>query len=243
VQHADAIVSLTNAGKRIILGWPGMEYSKKITVIPCSVDMNLFSFDQLHPGKLREIHSKIDSPLIIGYYGSLGTWYMLPEMLEQFKAIQNTHPLAKFLIVSNEDWQSSYDGLLEQKGISKSSIYFTRSSREDMPYYIGATDIALFFIKSCYSKLSSSPTKHGEIMSMGKPLITNSGVGDLNEIITNSNTGYILHSFDSESLELAANSIPHILKMESKKIRSECKEYYSLESALNKYQHIYHQLT
>ncbi|MEI9956314.1 MAG: hypothetical protein WDM90_08440 [Ferruginibacter sp.] len=48
-----------------------------------------------------------------------------------------------------------------------------------MPLLLSLSQFSVFFIKPCYSKQSSSPTKHGEIMAMGIPLITNSGVGDV----------------------------------------------------------------
>jgi glycosyltransferase involved in cell wall biosynthesis len=239
VQHADAIISLTEAGKKIILSWPNMQYSKKITVIPCSVDMQLFSREYLDSAELNRIQTSLQSPMVVGYYGSLGTWYMLEEMLDQFKAIQLKIPQAKFLMVSNDPWIEDYNLLLTKKQIDKSSIYFTNSPRKLMPYYIANTHVALFFIKACYSKISSSPTKHGEIMSLGIPLITNSGVGDIDAIVQSTQSGYILPSFDATSYQLAAASIDQLLLLDPSAIRNACKKYYSLESALDKYENIY----
>lgn len=239
VQHSDAIVSLTEAGKKIILGWPNMQYSNKITVIPCSVDMQLFSRESLDPVELNRIKTNLQSPMVVGYYGSLGTWYMLEEMLDQFKAIQTKIPQAKFLMVSNDPWIEDYDLLLAKKQIDKSYIYFTNSPRKLMPYYIANTHIALFFIKACYSKISSSPTKHGEIMSLGIPLITNSGVGDIDAIVQATQSGYILQSFDETSYQVASSSIDQLLLLDPSTIRNACKKYYSLESALDKYENIY----
>jgi hypothetical protein len=48
---------------------------------------------------------------------------------------------------------------------------------------ISLFDTSIFFIRPTYSKKASSPTKQGEIMAMGIPLICNYGVGDTDEIV------------------------------------------------------------
>lgn len=239
VQYSNAIISLTNAGKKIMMEWPTLKYSKKITVIPCSVDMDVFNRSALDANKLKEIQQQINSNLVVGYYGSIGTWYMFKEMLEQFKVIQKKYPAAKFLIVSNDDWSDTFDQTLKKVGVDKSSIHFTKAARSEMPYYIASTHIALFFIQPCYSKLSSSPTKHGEIMSMGIPVITNSGVGDLDEIIHNSKTGYILPTCNNDEYKKAAEAIGHLLTISPEHIRQSAMQFYNLDMAVKKYADIY----
>jgi hypothetical protein len=54
---------------------------------------------------------------------------------------------------------------------------------------IKASDINISFIKPVYSKISSSPTKLGEVLSMGIPVISNSGVGDVEQIVLNAEAG------------------------------------------------------
>ncbi len=243
VQHSDVVVSLTEAGKKVMMRWPTMQHSKKISVIPCSVDMHLFDRSRLDTTQLEQIRKEINSKLVIGYYGSLGTWYMLKEMLLQFKKIANQHSNAKFLIVSNDPWQSSFDQRAAKVGISKEQLHITHASRNEMPYYIAATDVALFFIKPCFSKLSSSPTKHGEIMSMGVPLITNGGVGDMESIVLETNSGTIIDDFTDASLVIAANDVPQLLQRDKNKIREAAKNYYALEGAVKKYSDIYQSIT
>ncbi len=239
-QYSNAIVSLTEAGKKLMLEWPTLKHLNKITVIPCSVDMDLFDRNALNGEKLQSIKNEIGSDMVIGYYGSLGTWYMLNEMLDQFKEIKKQYPKATFLMVSNDDWTKAMDQLLEKKQIEKSSIHITRAKRADMPYYIAATQVALFFIQPCFSKLSSSPTKHAEIMSMGIPLITNSGVGDLDQIIMSTHSGTIVKQFNEENYQMAAESISALLNTDPLHIRNECKKYYALDTAVKKYADIYH---
>jgi len=238
-QFSDAIVSLTEAGKEIMEQWPLLKYKNKITVIPCSVDMDLFDAATLDKNKLQKIKSEINSNMVVGYYGSVGTWYMMSEMLDQFKSIQHKYSDAKFLIVTKDEPGIEFEKMLIKKNISKSSIYITGCARNDMPYYIAATDIPLFFIKACFSKLASSPTKHGEIMSMGKPLITNSGVGDMDRIVSTTNSGYSIQQFNTQAYNDATNQIKHLLHLDASTIRKSGEEIYSLKSAVEKYAGIY----
>ncbi|MDO9376790.1 MAG: glycosyltransferase, partial [Ferruginibacter sp.] len=97
-------------------------------------------------------------------------------------------------------------------------------------------------IKPCFSKLSSSPTKHGEIMAMGIPVITNSGVGDVKEIVEKYEAGYVVDDFTTAALE---NVIRQIIKNEPVKkehIRNGAKEFYSLDLALERYQSVYEKI-
>ncbi len=238
-QFSDAIVSLTEAGKEVMEQWPVLKYHNKITVIPCSVDMDLFDNNQLDSEKLKQIKTGINSNMVVGYYGSIGTWYMMSEMLDQFKSIQKKYPDAKFLIVSNDKTEEEFGKLLIKKNISKESIFITSCSRNEMPYYIAATDIPLFFIKACFSKLASSPTKHGEIMSMGKPLITNTGVGDMDRIVSSTQSGFSIHEFNDAAYDEATRKIPELLLLDKNTIRESGRKIYSLESAIEKYAGIY----
>ena len=98
---------------------------------------------------------------------------------------------------------------------------------------------SIFFIKPCYSKQSSSPTKHGEIMAMGIPLITNSGVGDVEEIVTKYHSGIVMHQFDKDSMEAAAEQVVATSNYNKDEIRKGAVEFYSLTSAIEKYIKIY----
>lgn len=241
-QFSDAIVSLTEAGKEIMEKWPVLKYHDKITVIPCSVDMNLFDAGKLDLEKLQKIKTAINSPMIVGYYGSIGTWYMMSEMMDQFKSIQKQYPQAKFLIVSNDEIGVEFEKMLFKKNIQQESLFVTSCQRDDMPYYIAATHIPLFFIKACFSKLASSPTKHGEIMSMGKPLITNSGVGDMDRIVSSTQSGYSIDIFNNKSYDEATRQIPALMQLNPDSIRKSGEKIYSLESAIEKYNGIYQQI-
>jgi len=88
--------------------------------------------------------------------------------------------------------------------------------------------------------LSSSPTKHGEIMAMGIPLVTNSGVGDVAEIVERYHSGIVIHEFDEPGYRSAAQQLASGRSFSKEEIRRGATEFYSLDTAIGKYNKIYH---
>jgi uncharacterized protein (DUF433 family) len=109
----------------------------------------------------------------------------------------------------------------------------------EVPLLLSLSDFAVFFIRPCYSKQSSSPTKHGEIMAMGIPLITNSGVGDVEKIVEQYHSGIIIHEFTEPEYKIAAAKIAAGLKYDTAAIRKGAETFYALTSAIEKYNRIY----
>ena len=76
-------------------------------------------------------------------------------------------------------------------------------------------------------------------MAMGIPLITNSGVGDVEEVVLKYNSGIVLNEFTKAAFESAAEKIVSGHHYDTAGIRQGAKEFYSLDSAIEKYKKIY----
>ncbi|MEO8762036.1 MAG: glycosyltransferase, partial [Bacteroidia bacterium] len=182
IENADYIVTLTNNAKKEIETWK-LRNLPPIEIIPCCTDVNHFTISSgMEKSSVRNKLNINDNSFVIGYLGSLGTWYMLDEMLDFFVELQIKKPNCVFFFVTNDKEE---DVLLaaEKKSIKPASIVVKSAKRNEVPAYISCFDIGLFFIKPLYSKKGSSPTKMAEILACGVPIITNAGVGDVDEII------------------------------------------------------------
>jgi glycosyltransferase involved in cell wall biosynthesis len=111
--------------------------------------------------------------------------------------------------------------------------------RHEVPTLLSLSDYSIFFIKPCYSKKSSSPTKHGEIMAMGIPVITNNGVGDVKEIVDKYNAGYVLNDFSEQSFNDVTDKMIKGNLFNKSAIRKGAEEFYSLEHAVELYRKVY----
>ena len=148
-------------------------------------------------------------------------------------------PTAKFLFISNNRHEEITTAA-NKYNIPENKIIVKFASRKEVPTLLSFSAFSLFFIKPCYSKLSSSPTKHGEIMAMGIPVITNSGVGDVKEIVQKYDAGYVLDGFsESEMNSVIKKIISNEKKFDTNKIREGAAEFYNLDKTVDTYQQVY----
>ncbi len=242
LQEADYIISLTEAGKKEMQKW--IYYNSKIPVqvIPCCADMDLFSLTNLEQKKAARQKLNIDdNKLVISYLGSIGTWYMLDEMLLFFRQLKEKYVDALFLVITHSPRQL-IDKKIFSNGLDPKDFIITQASRKGVPLLIKASDINISFIKPVYSKISSSPTKLGEVLSLGIPVICNDGVGDVRSIMNNVEGGFVLKGFSKQDFQQAIDSIPRLLKMDPRSIRDRARLIFDLNYGIDKYLSVYQKI-
>jgi glycosyltransferase involved in cell wall biosynthesis len=238
---SDGIVCLTYVAQDIIKSWPEYRDDIPLEVIPCSVDLELFDPSAINEEEKRKFEKelKIDEhDFIISYLGSIGGWYLTDEMMQFCKLLSDKIPAVKFLFISPHRHDDIKAAALKY-GIDAGKIITKKASRKQVPVLLSLSRYSVFFIKPCYSKQSSSPTKHGEIMAMGIPVITNSGVGDVAGIVSAFKSGIVIDNFTNDAFEAVANKIILNDDYDAKKIRQGALEFYALDKAVEKYCRIY----
>ncbi|NGF75911.1 glycosyltransferase family 4 protein [Fluviicola sp. SGL-29] len=242
LSQSDHIISLTENGKNELLSWnvPAV-HDSKITVIPCCVDLNLFDPETISPDEQNNKRASLGigkTDYIVGYVGSIGTWYMLPEMLDYFAVFKKHHPAARFLFVTGEH-PATILAVAHEKGIDSSAILVTSCLHKEVPLHISLFNESVFFIRPSYSKKASSPTKQGEIMAMGIPLVCNAGVGDTDRIVRQYHSGTVIETLNDVSYEQAVGKG---ISYDRNKTLTGATEYFSLESGVARYAKIYETL-
>lgn len=240
LNEADYVISLTENAKKEIHSW-NLKTKPQIEVIPCCVDMELFNPKNISVEESEkyksELHINPDA-FVLGYVGSIGTWYMLPEMLDYFKILLKQKPDACFLFITGEA-KEKIKQAAEEKGIPSKRIIVKSVLHYQVPAMIALFDASIFFIRPTYSKKASSPTKQGEIMAMGVPIVCNSGVGDTDEIILKYHAGEIVQQFDSESY---AKHLIEPANFDHLQITNGAADYFSLEEGVKRYLRVYKSL-
>jgi hypothetical protein len=90
--------------------------------------------------------------------------------------------------------------------------------------------------------MASSPTKQGEIMAMGKPVVCNNRVGDTAFVVNHFQSGVVLNHFETTDFEMAIETINH-QSFDAAKIRNGAIEFYGLEKGIASYALVYDYLT
>ena len=242
LQNADYIISLTEAGKTEMMKWSSFDKTIPLQVIPCCADMEHFTLtDESSKQKARKILGIGTEYFVLSYLGSIGTWYMLEEMLLFFRQLKNKYSKAKFLFLTHSDPNqilSKAESLL----VDKTDLVIREASRSEVPELMKASDVNISFIRPVYSKISSSPTKLGEVLSMGIPVIVNAGVGDVQSIIEYTNGGYVLKDFSEKDFKEAIDILPQLVNRNPKEIRQKGEHFYSLQRGIQLYRECYAEL-
>ena len=243
---ADYTIALTENAKKEICSWKSLQNKTiPIEVIPCCADLDFFSVTTIglpQKAALREQLNISASDFILTYLGSLGTWYLLDEMLDFFNCLTKVKPEAKFLFITPDD-PAAILFKAASKGINKSKLLIYAATRNEVPGYLSLSHLSIYFIKPCYSKKASSPTKMAEIMAMGIPIITNKGIGDSDRLLTDSNAGLLVNDFNYAAYMHVINQIYLLLEIDKNLIINKAQEHFSLKKGVALYQSVYEKLS
>ena len=235
---ADHLVSLTHAGLREISQFNYLKNRMPpATVIPTCADLSRFS-----PLSNPVRFVKGDS-FVLGYVGSVGTYYMFDEVIQCFQVLLTVQPNSKFLII-NRGQHDYIRGRLRTAGVADDCIELTEAQHRNMPDLIRRMNSGIFFIRPVFSKQASAPTKLAEFLGCGIPCLGNAGVGDMAEVLEGEDVGCVVRSFDKQSMTAEINKL--IVLALAPTTLERCvlaaQKNFSLDDGVERYKKIYRQI-
>lgn len=202
----DAIVTLTEKIWPIIQDWEGLRgRTPHHEVIPCCVDLDRFRFNEENRARRRQ-ELGLNDQFTIVYSGSLDGWYLTEKMADFFASFAQRDSRAHLLWLTTGNHERVKE-LMKTRGVSLDQFSVFAVAAAEVPSYLAAADAGLAFIKRCVSKLASSPTKNGEYLACGLPLIINTGIGDSDALVDRWRAGVLVSDFTEDQYALAADSI------------------------------------
>lgn len=245
LDESDHVVCLTFRAEKEILKWNiSRLFSQKITIIPCCVDTEHFDPSKISVETKEKLKVELgidNQDLVISYLGSIGTWYMLDEMMLFFKEITLQQKTTKILFITYDDHER-IKNTAQRLGIYDTQLIIRPGKRQEIPSLVSISDFSVFFIRPTYSKLSSSPTKQGELMAMGIPVICNGGIGDTDKIVKDFHSGVVIVDFNKNDF---LNAIEEIKtnNFDRDEIRNGAVSYFDLNLGVEKYYFIYKKIS
>jgi len=156
---ADGVVTLTERIWPVMSQWESLRNRDVVhQVVPCCADLELFKFSRADRER-RRAELGLPDRFVIIYSGSIDGWYLTESMADFFVTMRKQRPRAHFLWLTPTRHQRVRE-LMKARGVSESDYAVLRSAPRDVPSYLSAGDAGLAFIKPCFSKLASSPTKY-----------------------------------------------------------------------------------
>jgi glycosyltransferase involved in cell wall biosynthesis len=215
-QTADAFVVLTSKAREIL--FPGRtdtdERGRPIELIPCCVDFGRFEGAGADTRRAIRDQLNLHGRRVIAYVGSFGGWYLTDEMAE-FLAAAHRRDARTFSLILTQSPRETVAEQLRARGIAEADFFVGTVAPADVPLHLSAADAAISFIKACYSKQSSSPTKIAEYLAAGLPVIANTGVGDIDELLTTHGVGILISEFNETSYGRALEQLDALLANET----------------------------
>jgi glycosyltransferase involved in cell wall biosynthesis len=207
---ADGIVTLTEKIWPIIKTWDGLR-NRDVAheVVPCCADLELFKFS-LEDRARRRGELGLQDRFVVVYSGSIDGWYLTEQMADFFAQLLTCHPDAHFLWLTPAKHERIRN-LMEQRQISRDSYTVRAVTTQEVPSYLSAADVGLAFIKPCFSKLASSPTKYAEYLACGLPVIINEGIGDSDGLILREQAGALISEFNQAEYSRAVSVVDALL--------------------------------
>jgi glycosyltransferase involved in cell wall biosynthesis len=243
LESADATIVLTQAAEREVRRLAPNAHAP-IWIIPCCADYQHFQrLVEERRASARERLGLASSDFVISYLGSLGGLYELDSMLKLFQAAARRDARARFLVIT-KDWRSEHEAKLDDLAMRdlRERIVISSASREEVPGFLGVSDVMLCFYRKGFSRRGTSPTKVGEALACGVPVLCSSEVGDLDRVIRDLNAGDIIDLDVPEQLESAANDLPRIAGLGGQSLRERSRPMFGLEVAADRYRELYEQL-
>jgi len=187
VHGAGHVICVSNALKEIVLKRYKID-SKKVTVIPCCADANLFKPDLAKRVEVRK-HLKLDDQLNLIYCGGLNMWHCAEEMFQLIGGVLQAVTEAFFIVLTPH---RSDAFRLAEKYLPKHRYLIDEVSRNDVPKYMLASDIGVILRQNTAVNKASSPTKIAEYLIAGLPVILTGNIGDYSKLIIDSEVGFLL---------------------------------------------------
>jgi glycosyltransferase involved in cell wall biosynthesis len=165
-------------------------------------------------------------------------------MLDLLAAALARNARAHALLLTEEDASEAVRGLLS-RGVARERITVTGVPHDEVPNWFSLAAAGILLIKSAPSKRASAPTKLGEFLACGVPVVTTPGIGDSDALVTGNRVGVVAGDLSARGLENALDELD-ALRSEGEVLRRRCRtaaeRELSLGDAVDAYAELYEEI-
>ncbi len=217
IRDADALVVLT----RVLAADVAPFTSCTPMVIPTCVDLTLFP----RPDPKIQV-----SPPRIVYCGSLGARYALHLLVSCYVEAVRAIPALRLLVVTHSDG-SGLRHYLEKARIGPSQYEIVTASHREIPQYLAQALFGVLLLQGGRSLRGACPTKIGEYLAAGLPVLSSAGIGDCTELLEGHRIGVILKDHSQMSFREGIGRLINLLE-EGWSLRERCRSLAEREFSL-----------
>ena len=195
------------------------------TVVPTSVDLDHFKLNAVMPNKVHALFS--------GTYNEYYDLALSAQFMEEFR---------KHISVETH-WARPAESSRSQIGVGESNVFpSSQVGMSDLiPNY--SFGISVCKLDAGPSLAAAVPTKIGEFLACGRPIVVNKGLGDMDQFIEEFDVGVILDGTTSNLVESATKLSNLLSDRETPyRCRALAEKYFSMDVGAGKYLNLYSQI-
>jgi hypothetical protein len=195
------------------------------TVVPTAVDLERFKLNPIMPSQVRALFS--------GTYNQYYDMTLSGLFMEEFR---------KHIKVETH-WARPAESSKSQISVGETKIFISTQAlmSEYIPNYSFGVSVCKLDAGSSLS--AAMPTKIGEFLACGRPVVVNKGLGDMDEFIDEFNAGIILDG-TQDNLRDGATKLADMLSDSDtpQRCRALAEKYFSMDIGASKYLKLYSQM-
>jgi glycosyltransferase involved in cell wall biosynthesis len=223
---ADGIVVLSDRARAVLEWRYGQVVAAKARTIPTCTDLSRFVFTDLpgHP------------PYRLLISGSLSPRYDLGTMVGFAQALRTYGGVELTALVPR-----TTPRLAELTGTDARVLH---PSQAEIPLQVADHHAGLCILVPSAADVASMPTKVGEFLATGRPVIVSRGIGDLDKLLTDYDCGILVDSPKDDDVGNGARQL--VEKLADPELPSRCRklaeDHFNLAQGLRKLYDIYTQI-
>jgi glycosyltransferase involved in cell wall biosynthesis len=213
--------------------------ARKTIVIYNGIDINRFKFqDKEKREKVRKALNLKESDKVLISVGRLFRAKGYPYLIEAIKILKKQYPDIVLLVLGKGRKRIELEKQI--RGYNLTQNIFLLGRKENVPYYLNASDI--FVMSSLWEGL---PLSLLEAMVCGLPVVA-TNVGGIPEIVDEGHSGFLVESKNSlalaKKISYVLNSSPEIRRKMGEVGRKIVEEKFSLDKMVKNYESLYEKL-
>jgi glycosyltransferase involved in cell wall biosynthesis len=235
-RRADAIFSLSQAGKRVIESLDGVrEKHTPIEVVPSSVDLDHFVPQERADGR--------NGSLRLVYVGSIGGRYLV-DRIGRFVHVARTERPDTTLALLTAAGPDVVRSTLASSELPEDAWSSKFVPYKRLPAELASQDAGLAFHSHGLSAAGGSSTKVGEYWAMGLPVISTPGLADVDDIVRRERVGVVVPDHTDDAYRASLDELETLLQDPELpgRCRAAAERHYGLDDACRRQLAVYEQL-
>ncbi len=194
---------------------------KQVVVLPNRIERSRFGTAS---GERRTVREELglEDRFVIVYSGNAAPYQEPRLMAESFRRVHLADERAFFLCFSSA--VEIFSELLHEARLPASSYRVMRVDHSDVPRYLQAGDLALMLRRDSTVNRVSFPTKFGEYLACGVPVLTTPWAGDCSALVEDLGVGIVVPELGAGSVAGAVTEYMRRHPEECEGLREHCRK-------------------